>query len=67
MEPDDREKVCREGAVSVAEACRLLGIKRTKLYAMMNALDIRYCKLGSRRVIPRAEITRTLAGALVGE
>lgn len=43
-------------AVSPAEAARIAGIGRTKLYALMAANEIASMKLGSRRLIRVSEI-----------
>lgn len=63
---DVREQLAAEGAASVSEACMVLGIQRTHLYALMDRGDIRYAKIGRRRVIMRAELTRFLASCIVG-
>jgi excisionase family DNA binding protein len=69
MNPTDdfyRKKMVELGTVDVPEACRLTGLGRTYLYSLMERKILRYCKVGKRRLIPRAEITRLLAEALVG-
>ena len=66
MKTNPGNEVCADGAVPVAEACRLLGIKRTYAYDLMERGELRYAKIGKRRVVPRAEITRFLAAHLVG-
>lgn len=43
-------------AVSPAEAARMAGIGRTKLYQLMGAGEIASVKLGSRRLIRVSEI-----------
>lgn len=43
-------------AVSPAEAARMAGIGRTKLYQLMGAGEIASLKLGSRRLIRVSEI-----------
>jgi excisionase family DNA binding protein len=55
-----------DGAVDVAEACRFTGLGRTFLYQLMDRGELRYAKVGRRRLIPRAELVRLLAGGLVG-
>jgi excisionase family DNA binding protein len=62
----DRERIVADGAVDVPEACRLTGLGRTFLYTLMDRGELRYCKIGKRRLVPRSEITRLLANALVG-
>jgi excisionase family DNA binding protein len=62
----ERKRIVADGAVGVPEACRLLALKKTFIYALMDRGELRYAKIGRRRVIPRAEITRFLADNLVG-
>ena len=45
-----------DGLLTVAEACDALRIKRPKLYAYLNSLQLSSVKLGSRRLIPRSAI-----------
>jgi excisionase family DNA binding protein len=61
-----REQLVNEGAVDVPEACRFTGLGRTFLYQLMDRGELRYCKLGKRRLIPRAELVRLLAAGVVG-
>jgi len=61
----EREKVVAEGTVDIAEACRLTGLGRTFLYSLMDRGQLRYCKVGKRRLVPRCEINRLLAESLV--
>jgi excisionase family DNA binding protein len=61
----DREKVVADGTVDIAEACRLTGLGRTFLYSLMDRGELAYCKMGKRRLVPRAEINRVLAESLV--
>jgi excisionase family DNA binding protein len=49
----------REG-LSVAEACAIAGISRSKLYEMMAAGDLVARKLGRRRIILRSDLSRFL-------
>src|SRR5436305_1339004 len=53
-------------ATAVAAFCQFTGISRTFLYALMDGGRLRYIKLGKRRLIPRAELVRLLAGGLTG-
>jgi excisionase family DNA binding protein len=66
MRTVEREQLVNDGAVDVPEACRFTGLGRTYLYQLMERGDLRYCKLGRRRLIPRAELVRLLAGGVVG-
>lgn len=42
----------------IADACRRLGIKRTKLYQLIADRKIKPIKIGQRTLIPEAELTR---------
>jgi excisionase family DNA binding protein len=63
----NRQKLVEQGSIDVPEACRLTGLGRTFLYSLMERGQVRFCKVGKRRLIPRSEITRLLAESLVGE
>jgi excisionase family DNA binding protein len=54
-----------EGAVGVPEAEEFTGLGRTYLYSLMERGELRYAKVGKRRLIPRAELRRLLAACLV--
>ena len=64
-EMSDAELVS-EGAVSVAEAARFLGISRARLYEHMNAGEIRFMKDGRRRLLPKRGLVYFLAERLRG-
>jgi len=49
--------------LSVTEACWLLGIGRTNLYALMGAGELPSVRLGGRRLIPSTVITDLIAAA----
>jgi len=53
------------GAVNVNEAARLLGIKRTYAYALMERGELHYAKIGRRRVVQLCEIQRFLEAHLI--
>lgn len=57
-------ELARDGAAQVPEACRFLGIGRTRLYDLMGDGSLKYTKIGARRVIPRVELRRYLASVL---
>jgi excisionase family DNA binding protein len=48
---DDRE------GVSIPEACRISGIKRTKLYELLGDGTIKSKKLGRRRIVSRRSLS----------
>jgi excisionase family DNA binding protein len=53
------EPIC----VSVAEAMRLLGVGRTKLYDLINSQQIRVVKIGRRTLISMASIRALISDA----
>jgi excisionase family DNA binding protein len=56
--------LAEKGTAGVEEACRFLGIGRTNLYALMGSGELKFIKLGARRLIPRAELERFLTEQL---
>ncbi len=44
--------------LSVADACRALGIGRTRLYETFNSGDLQYVKLGRRTLVRADELAR---------
>ena len=48
-------------AYSIPEAAERLRVSRSQLYRLMSAGALRTVKLGARRIVPAAEITRLLA------
>jgi excisionase family DNA binding protein len=63
--PAGAECLVEEGTVDVSAACQFTGLGRTFLYLLMDRGELRYAKLGKRRLIPRAELVRLLAEAVV--
>jgi excisionase family DNA binding protein len=47
-------------AYRVPEACRLVGIGRTTLYALLKSGQIRAVKIAGRTLIPRTELERLI-------
>jgi excisionase family DNA binding protein len=45
-------------AYSVDEACRLLSIGRTSLYALAKSGDLKLLKIAGRTLVPRSEMER---------
>ena len=66
MNQCEREDLVMAGAVGIAETERLTGLGRTNLYSLMGSGELKYIKIGKRRLVPRTEITRLLADHLVG-
>jgi excisionase family DNA binding protein len=58
MEVDAQNSI-REG-LSIAEACAMAGIGRTRLYAAIAAGDLVARKFGKRRIILRGDLHRFL-------
>jgi excisionase family DNA binding protein len=58
------EKLAQDGALTIAEATRWLGIGRSQLYAMIALGEIRSLRIGRRRLVPRAELRAYLAARL---
>lgn len=48
-------------ALSIAEACHRSGIGRTSLYHAIKRQELKTLKVGTRRLIPAAELERWLA------
>jgi excisionase family DNA binding protein len=48
--------------VSPAEAARLLGLSRTTIYRMIRRKQIKTTRVGTRVVVPVAELTDLLSG-----
>lgn len=57
--------IVSEGLVSTEEACRFLGIRRSKLYQEMEKGAIPFVKLGARRLIPVRALKEYAAERLV--
>lgn len=55
----------RDGAVTVAEACRITGYSRGFIYAAMQRGDLPYVKIGGGRRIPRRALELWLAKHLM--
>lgn len=62
----ETNQLVAEGAVTVPEASEFSGIGRTVLYQKMGNGELRFVKIGNRRLIPRAELRRLLSESLVG-
>ena len=60
------EAIVAEGSMGLPEFCAHTGLSRTHAYTLMDRGELRYLKIGKRRFVPRAEVTRLLREALVG-
>jgi excisionase family DNA binding protein len=65
MKPGEQAELGR-GFVTVPEAARYLAVSRAKLYAMMDAGDVRYAKFGKSRRIPVEALRELGERCLVG-
>lgn len=54
------------GLLKVADAARLLGLGRSKLYDLMERGEIQYVKFGRSRRIPRTELAKLVERNLIG-
>jgi excisionase family DNA binding protein len=62
---DTSELLVGEGLVGVPEACKSSGVGRSFLYQLMDRGELKYVKLGKRRLIPRVELRRLLAESII--
>lgn len=51
-------------AHAVPDACRRIGVGRTKLYQLLEAGEIRAIKIGTKTLIPDSELQRLVADRL---
>jgi excisionase family DNA binding protein len=62
----DAARMVEEGAVGLAGARQFSGLSRSFLYALMDRGDLKYTKVGRRRLVPISELRRILREGLVG-
>jgi excisionase family DNA binding protein len=55
-----------DGSMSVLDAAKFLGVGRSYLYNAMERGELRYVRLGRRRLIPKRELVRFAAENLTG-
>lgn len=65
MTVEEAKDMARGGGKRVDDAAAYLGVSRVALYGLMNAGEIRYFKIGNRRIVPVAELDRFMAERLV--
>lgn len=56
--------VVAEGALTLPEAERFAGLKRSYLYELMSSGQLASIKLGKRRLVPRAALVELLRSGL---
>lgn len=49
-----------EPLLTIEEACKLLSIRRSKLYALMESGDLPYVKIGKCRRLKRTDVQRLI-------
>jgi excisionase family DNA binding protein len=62
---EHERSVVGDGLVTVAEACKFLGLSRATLYVIMDKGDLQYCKIGGARRIPRRALVALAEQSLV--
>ncbi len=62
----ETEKLLNEGLLSINAAAAFVGLSRSRLYELMDKGELAYCKLGGRRLVPRAGLMKLAAASLVG-
>lgn len=63
---DAREQLIADGLATVDEGSRFLSLGRSKLYDLMDAGKLQYCKIGKARRIPWEALRRLAADSLRG-
>lgn len=59
------DQLVAEGLVTIRQAEEFLGLKRSKIYQLMDRGEIPYVKFGSARRIPRRALVTYAAARLV--
>ncbi len=62
---NDKIKLVSGGLVNVREAEKIAGVKKSKLYQLMEKGEIPYCKIGAARRIPKKALIEFLARNLI--
>jgi excisionase family DNA binding protein len=66
MSDDRKDQLVADGLWTVPQASKFLGLSRSKVYAMMEAGQLAFVKLGSSRRIPRKAVIELVRSSLVG-
>ncbi len=65
MEGLNRHELVEEGLLTIAEAEKFTGLKKSTLYKLMERGDIPYAKIGSARRIPKVGLAHYLQKCLI--
>lgn len=66
MTATESTDILQDGTCDIPEAMRLTGLKRTYLYELMTRGELKYAKVGKRRLIVRRSLVELLRRNLVG-
>ncbi len=66
LDPAEVERLLADGAMTVQQGVQFSAIGRSALYAAMSRGDLRWLKVGKRRLIPRKALVAFLAAGLRG-
>lgn len=61
----EKTDIVADGMLTIEEACERSALGRTYLYSLMDKGELKYAKLGRRRLIPRRDLDRVMAANLV--
>ena len=62
---NQRLEMVANGLVTINEATKITGLKKTKLYNLMATGELPYCKIGGARRIPRKALFNLMARHLI--
>lgn len=62
----EREHLCADGLLTVAEATQFIGLGKSMLYQLMERGRLPYVRIGRARRIPKRALVQLAAGNLVG-
>jgi excisionase family DNA binding protein len=66
MSKTDTHALVEDGLSTIPEASEFTRLSRSTLYKMMDNSELKYCKIGRRRLIPRKALLDLAARGLVG-
>ena len=62
---DSATELVSQGRLSVAESVKFTGLSRAELYVRMSRGEVKYCKEGKRRLIPKLALIKMMAASVV--